>query len=132
MLLDQPLKAKRLLISLTPLIDVVFILLLFFMLSSGFTQWRQMDITAASESYNTDEIRTQYYLLLQPASEYDFDKRRYPVSKLTPIKQQLQEDKAGVFVVSVAEGVTTQQLIDFLDQLKSIGVEKVSLAGLAI
>ncbi|THK40217.1 hypothetical protein E8Q33_15080, partial [Methylophaga sp. SB9B] len=63
MLLEHPLAAKRRLISLTPLIDVVFILLLFFMLSSGFTQWRQMDITAASESYNTDKIRTQYYLL---------------------------------------------------------------------
>lgn len=132
MLLEEPLAAKRRLISLTPLIDVVFILLLFFMLSSGFTQWRQMNITAASESYNTDEIRTQYYLLLQAAGEYEFDKRRYPVSKLTPIKQKLKEDKAGVFVVSVAEGVTTQQMIDFLDQLKSIGVEKVSLAGLAI
>ena len=132
MLLEHPLAAKRRLISLTPLIDVVFILLLFFMLSSGFTQWRQMDITAASESYNTEEIRTQYYLLLQVAGEYEFDQRRYPVSKLTPIKQKLQEDKAGVFVVSVAEGVTTQQMIDFLDQLKSIGVEKVSLSGVAI
>ncbi len=81
MLLEHPLTAKRRLISLTPLIDVVFILLLFFMLSSGFTQWRQMDITAASESYNTDEIRTQYYLLLQAAGEYEFDKRRYPVLK---------------------------------------------------
>ncbi|HAO25809.1 MULTISPECIES: biopolymer transporter ExbD [unclassified Methylophaga] len=132
MLLEQPFSAKRRMISLTPLIDVVFILLLFFMLSSGFTHWRQMDITAASESYNTDEIRTQYHLVLQTAGEYEFDKRRYPLSKLSPVKQTRAEDKRSVFVVSVAEGVTTQQLIDFLDQLKTIGVEKVSLAGLAI
>lgn len=131
-MLLNPLAAKRRLISLTPLIDVVFILLLFFMLSSGFTQWRQMDITAASESYNTEEIRTQYHLLLQPNGEYEFEKNRHSVSILTAIKQKLQQDKGGVFVVSVAEGVTTQQMIDFLDQLKSIGVEKVSLAGLAI
>lgn len=131
MLLEHPLIAKRQLISLTPLIDVVFILLLFFMLSSGFTHWRQMDITAASESYNTDEIQIQHYLLLQSAGEYEFDNRRYSVSQLTPIKQKLTEN-AGIFVVSVAEGVTTQQMIDFLDQLKSIGVKKISLAGLAL
>lgn len=132
MLLDQTLVAKRRVICLTPLIDVVFILLLFFMLSSGFTHWRQMDITAASESYNIDEIQIQHYLLLKSAEEYQFANQRYPVSKLSPIKQKLTENTPGIFVISVAEGVTTQQMIDFLDQLKSIGVKKVSLAGLAL
>lgn len=132
MLLETPWAAKRRMISLTPLIDVVFILLLFFMLSSGFTHWRQIDITAASESYNTDEIRTQHTLSLRAAGEYEFENKRYPVSRLTPIKQQLAKDKLAVFVISVGEGVTTQQMINFLDQLKSIGVEKVSLAGLAL
>jgi biopolymer transport protein ExbD len=132
MLLEQPLAAKRRVISLTPLIDVVFILLLFFMLSSGFTHWRQLDITAPSESYDTDKIRTQHYLLLMAAGEYEYDNRRYPVSELTPIKQQLAEDPSGIFVVSVAKAVTTQQMIDFIDQLKIIGIDKVSLAGLAI
>ena len=125
MLLEQPLAAKRRLISLTPLIDVVFILLLFFMLSSGFTHWRQLDITAASESYDTDKIRNQHALLLTAAGEYEYDNRRYPVSELTPIKQQLAKDLPGIFVVS-------QQMIDFIDQLKAIGIDKVSLAGLAL
>ncbi|WP_300495424.1 biopolymer transporter ExbD [uncultured Methylophaga sp.] len=132
MLLEQPLAAKRRVISLTPLIDVVFILLLFYMLSSGFTHWRQLDITAPSESYDTDKIRTQHYLLLTAAGEYVYDNRHYPVSVLTPIKQQLAEDPSGIFVVSVAKAVTTQQMIDFIDQLKIIGIDKVSLAGLAI
>ena len=132
MLLEQPLAAKRRVISLTPLIDVVYILLLFFMLSSGFTHWRQLDITAPSESYDTDKIRTQHYLLLMAAGEYVYDNRHYPVSELTPIKQQLAEDPSGIFVVSVAKAVTTQQMIDFIDQLKIIGIDKVSLAGLAI
>ncbi len=132
MLLEHPLTAKRRLISLTPLIDVVFILLLFFMLSSGFTHWRQLDITAPSESYDTDKIRTQHFLLLTAVGEYGYDNRRYPVSELTPIKQQLAEDPPGIFVVSVAEAVTTQQMIDFIDQLKAIGIDKVSLSGLAL
>ncbi|HAD24347.1 MAG TPA: biopolymer transporter ExbD [Alphaproteobacteria bacterium] len=37
-------RARRPLISLTPLIDVVFILLVFFMLASSFLQWRVIDI----------------------------------------------------------------------------------------
>lgn len=37
-------------ISLTPLIDVVFILLMFFMLTSSFVQWREIDLPQASVS----------------------------------------------------------------------------------
>lgn len=36
---------RRPLISLTPLIDVVFILLVFFMLASSFLDWRAIDLT---------------------------------------------------------------------------------------
>ena len=36
------------LISLTPLIDVVFILLVFFMLASSFLDWRSIDLTVSS------------------------------------------------------------------------------------
>ena len=43
---------KRPLISLTPLIDVVFILLVFFMLASSFLDWRSIDLStpAAAEA----------------------------------------------------------------------------------
>ena len=37
---------RRALIGLTPLIDVVFILLVFFMLASSFLDWRAIDLTA--------------------------------------------------------------------------------------
>ena len=38
------------LISLTPLIDVVFILLVFFMLASNFSNWRSIDLSPAGGS----------------------------------------------------------------------------------
>ncbi|GAB3091960.1 biopolymer transporter ExbD [Aestuariicella hydrocarbonica] len=37
-------------ISLTPLIDVVFILLMFFMLTSTFNQWKAIDLISAAAS----------------------------------------------------------------------------------
>ena len=46
--LDQP--RKKQLVSLTPLIDVVFILLLFFMLTSSFVAWRTLDTPLAAPS----------------------------------------------------------------------------------
>lgn len=132
MLLETAQVTKRRIISLTPLIDVVFILLLFFMLSSGFTHWRQMDITAASDSYNLDEIRVQYTLLLHPADEYEFNNKRYRMGNLSPLKQLLKDDPRGILVISAAEHVSTQQLVDFLDNLTTMGAQHLSLSGLAI
>ena len=50
MQLDRPAAPARKLIGLTPLIDVVFILLLFFMLTSSFFQWQSLDLTMSTPS----------------------------------------------------------------------------------
>ena len=48
--LGQPQGRRRPLISLTPLIDVVFILLVFFMLASSFLDWRSIDLNAPAQA----------------------------------------------------------------------------------
>ena len=42
--------SRRRLISLTPLIDVVFILLIFFMLASSFLDWRAIGLDAPADA----------------------------------------------------------------------------------
>ena len=44
-------------VSLTPLIDVVFLLLVFFMLSSSFMHWRQVDLQAGTESAAVNDVK---------------------------------------------------------------------------
>ena len=46
----DPQPRRRTLISLTPLIDVVFILLVFFMLASNFLEWRAITLDAPKEA----------------------------------------------------------------------------------
>ena len=45
-----PNSRRRALISLTPLIDMVFILMVFFMLASSFQTWRAIAVTASQSS----------------------------------------------------------------------------------
>ncbi len=46
-------------LSLTPLIDVVFLLLVFFMLSSSFIHWRRVDLQAGVESAHAEPQSTE-------------------------------------------------------------------------
>lgn len=58
-------RVRRNLISLTPLIDVVFILLVFFMLASSFAQWRTADVQVAESGAAGQDPRPVLRLTLQ-------------------------------------------------------------------
>jgi biopolymer transport protein ExbD len=52
----EPLPKKHRAISLTPLVDVIFLLLLFFMLSSTFTQFGQVEIGAPAAAGGSETL----------------------------------------------------------------------------
>ena len=61
---DTPLYyPRRRPISLTPLIDVVFILLMFFMLTSTFTRWKAVDLRLPITSSDASPKKPQALLL---------------------------------------------------------------------
>ena len=57
MQLDVPRK-RRLSLGLTPLIDVVFILLIFFMLATTFMEWREVPLVLAGQAGETSDSHT--------------------------------------------------------------------------
>lgn len=120
---------RRQLISLTPLIDVVFILLLFFMLSSTFMRWRQVDVSAAvSVQESTKEVRM---LRLSAADEgvLSFEQQTYALADQAALKTLIAQDSEAVYALDVEAGVKTQSMINALDELKRAGAASVSLAG---
>ena len=56
MRIDTPIRRGRRL-SLTSLIDVIFLLLLFFMLSSTFTKFSEVEITGGRSGFNASNVR---------------------------------------------------------------------------
>lgn len=106
-------------IGLTPLIDVVFILLLFFMLASNFNRWQQQPVNSASSGGAADANTTVLDLSLFADGQLQIgDNQRYrqnDMSWLTPI---LAQDSDTVFRITPAQGVSVQVLIDTVEQLQ--------------
>lgn len=129
MLLDLSTVSRRQAISLTPLIDVVFILLLFFMLSSSFTQWRQVQLSSAVETDLIPEqkdIRRVY--LSGEVGMLEVDGKPLNSADAVRLFAWIAEKREAVYVISVADDVTTQAFVTVVDRLKSAGAEQVSLA----
>ncbi len=127
MRLELAAPARRRAISLTPLIDVVFILLLFFMLSSTFTQWRQLDLAVPGIGTTTPPTQHQVQLL-SDSGRFRLDGIEFDLQDTAALTQHLSGQGEDLFVIRADSGIATQAMIRLLDALKAAGARQLSLA----
>lgn len=120
-------RRRRSLISLTPLIDVVFILLVFFMLASSFLDWRSIELSAPAtgapsagmEGALLVEVRGEGLRLSGRAVTLDqLDER---------VRERLARRRDQAVFVKPAAGVPLQRAVAVLDRLSAAGVANLSL-----
>jgi biopolymer transport protein ExbD len=128
--LSQPKRKNA--ISLTPLIDVVFILLLFFMLTSSFVPWRIVDTPLSVPSdtpVNNEEKDNVIMTLKQNNDQVWVNDHAIGFSDQVAIQALVLEHSEGVFVIKAEDGVTLQTLLHLADRLKLNGAKTVSIAN---
>lgn len=108
-------RARRRALSMTPLIDVIFLLLLFFMLSSTFSRFGEVELTGASQG---GAVSAAPSFFLSVAAE---DLRLNGTAiDLGDLPGAVTEENADGVLVSLAPQVTAQRLIDVLAVLRGI------------
>lgn len=123
-MLPEPARPRRSSISLTPLIDVVFILLLFFMLTSSFIQWRAVDLSLsiASEGGQTSQDAPGE-LHLQTTGQVYLNGQLVHQEELPHIHTSYR--------LTCGADVRLQQVLQLLDDLQRHGIKDVSFVGVA-
>lgn len=106
--------------SLTSLIDVVFLLLLFFMLTSTFTRHRE--ITLPSAGAGTATAPAPVFLRLGP-DEILVNGRASTLADLAASVGDMAGAGGTPVLVSLAQGVTAQRLVDVLAALGGFQVQ---------
>ena len=128
MLLNQPQKTKQL-ISLTPLIDVVFILLLFFMLTSSFTQFRQIEMHSATTTGLANHQEPPTTLLILNAHSVLLNDAVFEINS-DAFQQQLTSMALDNRYVNMAaiNSVSVHHLIELIDQIKRAGIINLNIS----
>ena len=114
-------------VSLTPLIDVVFILLVFFMLASNFNQWNTIELTASAADGLPSSMEGAF---LVGVGSGDLRLAGEPVSldELTKrVSERLKVDAGQAVVVQPDRFTALQRTVDILDALYSAGAVNVTL-----
>ena len=118
---------RRALISLTPLIDVVFILVVFFMLASSFLDWRAIDLNTPVQAAAAPSAVGA--VLVEVRSDgLRLSGQRIALDDLVAhMRDRLADDADRRVLVRASAGVALQEVITVLDRLSGAGVADLSL-----
>ncbi|WP_341365689.1 biopolymer transporter ExbD [Yoonia sp. BS5-3] len=115
-MLSKPRKARNAL-SMTSLIDVIFLLLLFFMLTSTFTRFAEIPLSSGAAGLNAttpDSPPALVRLTSEGLSVNGIDTA--PDGLLAAVDALPQAP--NLLIVTLTEDVTSQQLVDLLVQVQ--------------
>ncbi len=116
-------------VSLTPLIDIIFLLLLFFMLSSTFTRFAELPLQNAGGGAGAGA--TPLFLQLGPET-VTLNGEAMALDTLPAALAPLEaeaEGADGVLLVTLSGEVTSQRLVDLLVALRAAPWLTVSVLG---
>jgi biopolymer transport protein ExbD len=116
---------RRRAISLTSLIDVIFLLLLFFMLSSTFTRFGDLPFLAATTGAAPADGPPPVFLRVLP-DRVTLDVREVALADLPAA---LAAVEGGLVLVAPGEGVTAQRLVDVLAAGQGVAGLRLRLIG---
>jgi len=126
-LLANKLARRRPLISLTPLIDVVFILLVFFMLASSLQQYRSITLAAPADTAG-QPTADDLIVVTVLASAVRIDAEEMTIDRaLARLKPAQSGPNAPHLLLQPAPGVTLQRTVTVLDALNGVARRDVSL-----
>ncbi len=122
-------------ISLTPLIDVVFLLLVFFMLSSSFIRWRQVDLhagTSVASQIHTHETKTHWisvHIQSCAADDVVVDGVAMPLAGVSLALKDIAKPHSKVRLTSV-NTVSLACVIKVLDEIEASNITATTVEGL--
>ncbi len=116
-------------IPLAPLIDVVFILLVFFMLASSYLDWRAIDLRVTrSDATATVSQRALVIRLKADGSSHMGRDMLSPESLRSRIETAIAEHSDLRVTILSEPDVALQRAVDTLDIVKGLGATDVSFA----
>ena len=114
-------------LSLTSLIDVIFLLLLFFILSSTFTKYSKVELSKKGSGTTQSQSLPQVFVRVSP-DQWNVNGINYAQMNAIAALQDFNEKGAQTLLLVVAGDLKTQGLVDALELIKQETDFKVTIS----
>lgn len=129
----RPQRKEELELNITPLIDVVFLLLIFFMVSTTFERESEIKITLPKVSQEGGEAESQVVQVAIDANERIYiDELPLEDARLATIRAAIAASGQGLeepaVVIKADSGVSHQLVVRVMDAARQSGLVKITFA----
>ena len=117
-------------VDLTPMLDVVFIMLIFFIVTASFVKESGIDVNKPDAATATLQPRGNMLVAITPSGQIWIDKRQVDVRALRANLERLHaENPQGAVVIQADTESKNGLLVAVMDAAKLAKIENVSIAA---
>jgi biopolymer transport protein ExbD len=117
-------------LNITPMLDIVFIILIFFVVSTSFVKESGVDVSRPSANTTERKERGNIMIGITAENAVWIDKRQVDIRAVRANIERLHaENPEGAVVIQADRDARTGVLVQVLDQSRLAGVSDVSIAA---
>lgn len=117
-------------IDMTPMLDIVFIMLIFFIVTTSFIKEAGVDVNKPNAKSVFDQKKASIFVAVTADGDVWLDKRKVEVDSVrTNIERLLAEQASEIVVVQADEGAEHGKVVEVMDQIKAAGVNRIAIAA---
>ena len=117
-------------IDLTPMLDVVFILLIFFIVTASFVKESGIEINKPEAQTAVKRELANIFIAINEQDEIWIDKRRVDVRALRAVIERLKaENPQSSIVIQADKQSTNEKLVNVMDAARQAGIYNIAIAA---
>lgn len=117
-------------IDLTPMLDVVFIMLIFFIVTTSFVKESGIDVSRPSAKTAKKKQRASILVAISQSGEIWIQRRKVDIRSVRANIERLHaESPEGTVVIQADKRSETGLLVDVMDQVRLAGVESIAVSA---
>lgn len=116
-------------INVAPLIDIVFLLLIFFMLASEFVDYKTIDLVSPIESQENIELKNLPIIIeLSSSGAMMINDKKIEINNLSNfIENTRKENFSEKVIINTDKSTKLNILVNVIDIIREIGIDKIAL-----
>ena len=119
-------------IDLTPMLDVTFIMLIFFIVTTSFVKESGIDVNRPTASTSEKKEKASIIIGINESGDIWLDKRKVDIRSVRAnIERMRAETPDGSVVIQADRGSKTGILVQVMDQVRLGGMTSISIASTA-
>jgi len=116
-------------VNMTPMLDIVFIMLIFFIVTAVFVKEPGIDVTRPDASTAKNVKRISTIIGISESNEIWINNKEINLSDIRPVVSKLkQENPKGNVVIQADKNSDASIVVRIIEQLNLIGVSGISIA----